>query len=153
MRIHFNGSPNPTVGVEVELQIIDPETKNLVSGASRILERVQDINRVKPELIASTVELNTDVCANIETVRCELSDRLRSLLSGENPMSKGVGEMVRSRSVQVKASAGTEGARRAIGVPADGAAGEAGPMAPGQRWSVGRSSRRSASFDQVRDER
>ena len=53
-------------------------------------------------------------------------------------MSKGVGEMVRSRSVQVKASAGTEGARRAIGVPADGAAGEAGPLAPGQRWSVGR---------------
>ena len=43
-------------------------------------------------------------------------------------MSKGVGEMVRSRSVQVKASAGTEGARRATGVPADGAAGEAGPM-------------------------
>ena len=31
-----------------------------------------------------------------------------------------------------------EGARRAIGVPADGAAGEAGPLAPGQRWSVGR---------------
>ena len=53
-------------------------------------------------------------------------------------MSKGVGEMGRSRSVQVKASAGTEGARRAIGVPADGAAGEAGPLAPGQRWSVGR---------------
>ena len=51
-------------------------------------------------------------------------------------MSKGVGEMVRSRSVQVKASAGTEGARRATGVPADGAAGE--PLAPGQRWSVGR---------------
>ncbi len=81
MRIHFNGSPNPTVGVEVELQIIDPETKNLVSGASRILERVKDINRVKPELIASTVELNTDVCANIEMVRSELSDRLRSLLT------------------------------------------------------------------------
>ena len=53
-------------------------------------------------------------------------------------MSKGVGEMVRSRSVQVKASAGMEGARRATGVPADGAAGEAGPLAPGQRWSVGR---------------
>ena len=53
-------------------------------------------------------------------------------------MSKGVGKMGRSRSVQVKASAGTEGARRAIGVPADGAAGEAGPLAPGQRWSVGR---------------
>ena len=53
-------------------------------------------------------------------------------------MSKAVGEMVRSRSVQVKASAGTEGARRATGVPADGPAGGAGPLAPGQRWSVGR---------------
>ena len=38
----------------------------------------------------------------------------------------------------MKASAGTEGARRATGVPADGAAGEAGPLAPAQRWSVGR---------------
>ena len=73
--------PTATVGVAVELQIIDPETKNLVSGASRILEHVTDINRVKPELIASTIELNTDVCANIEMVRCELSDRLRSLLA------------------------------------------------------------------------
>ena len=81
MRIQFNGSPNPTIGVEVELQIINPETKNLVSGAPRILERVTDINRVKPELIASTIELNTDVCANIETVRSELSDRFRSLLA------------------------------------------------------------------------
>ena len=38
MRISFNGSPAPTLGVEVELQILDPETRNLVSGASAILE-------------------------------------------------------------------------------------------------------------------
>ena len=81
MRIYFNGSPGPTVGVEVELQIIDPETKNLVSGAPRVLERVEDRHHVKPELIASTVELNTDVCENIEAVRYELSDRFRSLLA------------------------------------------------------------------------
>ena len=81
MRIHFNGSPKPTVGVEVELQIIDPETKNLVSGAPRILERVKDIDHVKSELIESTVELNTDVCADIDGVRRELTDRFRSLLS------------------------------------------------------------------------
>ncbi len=28
MKIHFNGSPNPTLGVELELQILDPETRN-----------------------------------------------------------------------------------------------------------------------------
>ena len=81
MRIHFNGSPGPTVGVEIELQVIDRETRKLVSGAPRILEVVKDAKHVKPELIASTVELATDVCANVEAVRHELSDRLRSLLA------------------------------------------------------------------------
>ena len=53
-------------------------------------------------------------------------------------MSKEVGEMGRSRRVQAKASARTEGARRATGVRADAAAAGAGPLAPGQRWSTGR---------------
>ena len=46
--------------------------------------------------------------------------------------------MGRSRRVQAKASARTEGARRATGVRADAAAAGAGPLAPGQRWSTGR---------------
>ncbi len=53
-------------------------------------------------------------------------------------MSKEVGEMVRSRGVKAKASARTEGARRATGVRADGTAAGAGALAPGQRWSAGR---------------
>ena len=43
--------------------------------------------------------------------------------------------MVRSRDV---AQAEGEGARRATGVPAAGAAAGAGSLAPGQRWSGGR---------------
>ena len=47
--------------------------------------------------------------------------------------------MVGSRRVQGAGSARTEGARRATGVGADGAAvGEAGGLAPGQRWSASR---------------
>ena len=47
--------------------------------------------------------------------------------------------MVRSRDVvQAEGSARTEGARRATGVPADGAAAGAGSLAPGQRWSASR---------------
>ena len=54
-------------------------------------------------------------------------------------MSKEVGDMVRSRDVvQAEGSARTEGARRATGVPADGAAAGAGSLAPGQRWSASR---------------
>jgi len=81
MRIHFSGSPGPTLGVEVELQIVDPETKNLVSGAPRILEAVGDSSHVKPELIESTIELNTDICRDVAAVRRDLSGRFRSLLA------------------------------------------------------------------------
>ena len=81
MKITFNGSPNPTLGVELELQILDPQTKNLVSGASRIIERAQDDVHVKPELIQSTIELNTNVCPNVAAVRIELSERIRQLLA------------------------------------------------------------------------
>ena len=51
-------------------------------------------------------------------------------------MSKEVGEMARSR--RGKASARKEGAHRATGVRAEGAAAGAGPLAAGQRWSAGR---------------
>lgn len=79
MKIHFNGSPNPTIGVEVELQILDPETLNLVSGAQQILAEYDGDPHVKPELIQSTIEVNTDVCANIAAVRTDLSERLSHL--------------------------------------------------------------------------
>ncbi len=46
--------------------------------------------------------------------------------------------MVRSSGVKAKASARTEGARRATGVRAGGAPAGAGPLGPGQRWSTGR---------------
>ena len=39
-RIPFHGSPNPTLGVEVELQILDPQTCNLKQGSTQILDRV-----------------------------------------------------------------------------------------------------------------
>ncbi len=80
MKLHFNGSPNPTLGVELELQVIDPETKNLVSGAQQIMENADDDEHIKPELIQSTIELNTDVCANITAVTTDLTERLASLI-------------------------------------------------------------------------
>ena len=53
-------------------------------------------------------------------------------------MSKEVGGMAQSRRVTGAGSAPMEGARRATGVGADGAAVGAGALAPGQRWSASR---------------
>ena len=46
--------------------------------------------------------------------------------------------MVRSRKVNGKTPARTEGARRATGVRAGDATAGAGSLEPGQRWSAGR---------------
>ena len=106
MRIAFNGSPRPTVGVELELQLLDPETKNLVAGAPAILQRTADVSHVKAELIESTIELNTDVCEDVAAVRRDLTERIGQLLTvtddlgyqvacvGTHPFSKWVEQRI-----------------------------------------------------------
>ena len=81
MKIAFNGSPGPSLGVEVELQLLDPETRNLVSGASRIIEHEAGDAHIKPELIESTIELNTAVCRDVAAVRRDLEQRIGRLLA------------------------------------------------------------------------
>ena len=81
MKIAFNGSPGPSLGVEVELQLLDPETRNLVSGASRIIEHEAGDAHIKPELIESTIELNTAVCRDVTAVRRDLEQRIGRLLA------------------------------------------------------------------------
>ena len=81
MKISFNGSSGPTLGVELKLQIIDPATKNLVSGAPRILARSETDTHIKPELIESTIELNTDVYQDVAAVRRELEERVGRLVT------------------------------------------------------------------------
>jgi hypothetical protein len=80
MHVVFNGLPAPTIGVELELQILDADTKGLVSGASRILEHAGDDPHVKPELIQSTIEVNTAVCAEVAEVRRDLAGRIGTLV-------------------------------------------------------------------------
>ena len=106
MKIAFNGSPRPTVGVELELQLLDPETMNLVAGAPAILQRTKDLSHVKAELIESTIELNTDVCEDVAAVRRDLTERIRQLLEvadelgylvacvGTHPFSKWVEQRI-----------------------------------------------------------
>ncbi len=79
MAITFNSSPRPTVGVELELQIIDPETGALVQGAPRILEMHDGREWAKPELLQSTIEINTGICETVAEAREDLDKKLKIL--------------------------------------------------------------------------
>jgi len=72
-RIFFNSSPTPTLGVEVELQILDNETFELASGAGEILSEFQDSLHVKEELLDSIIEINTGICKNVNEVVADLT--------------------------------------------------------------------------------
>jgi glutamate---cysteine ligase / carboxylate-amine ligase len=74
--------PSLTIGIEEEYQIIDPQTRELRSYITEILQEDELILReVKPELHQSIVEVGTTVCQTPKEARTELL-RLRGLVSG-----------------------------------------------------------------------
>lgn len=88
-RILFHGSPAATLGMELELQIVDPETGALVSGAPAIMQRL-DVEWVKQELLQSTVEINVGPCVDIDAARTSLTERLGKVIAVADELGYGV---------------------------------------------------------------
>src|SRR5438093_7105990 len=75
--------PSLTIGIEEEYQIIDPQTRELRSYITQILEegRLLLAEQIKAELHQSIVEVGTEVCRTPAEARTELV-RLRSGVIG-----------------------------------------------------------------------
>ena len=82
MRIEFKGSPAPTLGVEVELELVDRETGELVSAATDILAELGaehpggEHPKAKHELFECTIEIITGICGTVAEARADLSGTL-----------------------------------------------------------------------------
>ena len=76
MQIKFNGSPKPSVGVELELFTLDKDTLDLTNGAPSILEHFKENMFFKQELLQCIVEITTDVCNDINEVYDDLRPKL-----------------------------------------------------------------------------
>ena len=99
--LQFTRNDQPTLGVEVELQLVDASTFELAPAIEDVLARCPEglRQKVKPELMQSYLEINTDVCETVAHVRTDLSatldqlDRitrdlgLRLLWAGTHPFS------------------------------------------------------------------
>ncbi len=74
----FNGNPTHTLGVEIELQLVDARTLALANAVGQILDRVPKkwADKIKPELMQSYCELNTDVCETVKDVERDLNEKL-----------------------------------------------------------------------------
>jgi len=90
--IEFNSSPGPSVGVEVELEIVDRETGALVSCATEILEEMgrpfgdAGHPKAKHELFECTIEMITGICQSPAGARADLTETLAEIRTFTDPL-------------------------------------------------------------------
>ena len=79
--IEFNSSPNPTIGVEIELQLIADNTLDLNYIAPKVLADIDKnfSNKIKYELFESMIEVNSDICFTVEEVEQDIKQTLLHL--------------------------------------------------------------------------
>jgi len=102
MTLIFNGNKKFSLGVELELQLVDAKTGALTSAIKHVLACVPPAwsEKVKPEFMQSYCEINTDVCDTVGEVERDLTEKLdwlqsivhdiglRVLWSGTHPFSR-----------------------------------------------------------------
>lgn len=112
MQIPFTHNAEPTVGVELELHLVDPATGDLVSAAVPILEELGrghpdgEHPKAKHELFQSTIEIITDVCHHPAEVIADLTATLAEVRRaaaghGATLISSGTHPFARARDQQV----------------------------------------------------
>ncbi len=85
MEIQFRASPRSSLGIEVELGIVDRSTRELVTAASTLLAELGSPHpggehpKAKHELFESTIEIITGVCQTVPEARADLEATLREL--------------------------------------------------------------------------
>ncbi|WP_242602319.1 glutamate-cysteine ligase family protein, partial [Legionella parisiensis] len=77
--IFFKSNGVLTLGVEIELQLIDSENYNLCSRATDVLSATAHLEKIKPEFYLSTIEVNTDKCITTQEVEKDLYTTLAAL--------------------------------------------------------------------------
>jgi carboxylate-amine ligase len=81
MNIVFNGSERPTLGVEIEVEVVDQSGALATdTAATKILAELGDTPGYKHELLECTIEVITDVCPTVGEVRRDLGGKIERLV-------------------------------------------------------------------------
>jgi len=77
-KLNFRSNPTHTIGIELELGIVDAETCALVSAAPELLRRLPEevTGAVKHELMQSCVEVISGVCHHVAQARADVHRKL-----------------------------------------------------------------------------
>src|SRR5688572_25525173 len=90
MRIDFHASPEPTLGVEWELALVDPHSRDLVNRASdladRAAQRLERPERLHKELLRNTVEVVTGICHTVGEAVDDLTGTLSVVMEAADEL-------------------------------------------------------------------
>ena len=77
-KLQFQSNPSHTIGVELELAVVDSSSGALATGAEQILAAIdsQFAGAIKPELMQCVVEVNSDVYSSVSQARDDLAGKL-----------------------------------------------------------------------------
>jgi carboxylate-amine ligase len=78
-KIEFHSNDSPTLGVELELGLIDARTQALSNSIHQLLERIpkEHGDNFKPELMQCCLEINTGVCDTVADAEADLRAKLQ----------------------------------------------------------------------------
>lgn len=73
----FKSNKHHSVGVELELQVIDGFTKELTSGTTKIIKSLNDSSSIKHELFESVIEINSAPCNSLLDLKEDLLKQVK----------------------------------------------------------------------------
>lgn len=87
-KLNFTRNEAPTIGIEIELALVDGETFALANKSSQLIDQLpSDAGaEYKPELMQNCVEINSCVCQTVAQAREDLSQKVRVLQSGADAL-------------------------------------------------------------------
>jgi gamma-glutamyl:cysteine ligase YbdK (ATP-grasp superfamily) len=77
--IEFKSSPEFSLGMEIELQLLNPDTLQLVDGILPLLAQHPENSWIQPECNQAMVEIASQVCSNIPELEANIFAILRDL--------------------------------------------------------------------------
>ena len=86
--LQFTANHKPTIGVEIELQLVDAETMALANRIEDVRQALPEQIRetIKPELMQSYLEINTGVCNTVAEAGADLRGKLDQVESVAKPL-------------------------------------------------------------------
>ena len=91
-KLAFHSNDRPTIGIELELGIIDAQTMSLTSAIQPLIELLPEKRRIdfKPELMQCCIEVISGVCDTVADAETDLTEKVILLEQAADQLNLGL---------------------------------------------------------------